>query len=145
MTASDAVAELVAANEAFYTAVERGDLDALTDVWLSGADADDSGGVLCVHPGWPVLRGRATVLRSYALILANTEYIQFFLTDVTVDLLGADVAVVSCTENILTSEDGSESPAPLIGGKAVATNLFRRTATGWRLASHHASPVMTEE
>ena len=38
--------------------------------------------VSCVHPGWPVLTGRGEVLRSYALIMANTEYIQFFLTDV---------------------------------------------------------------
>ncbi len=62
--------------------------------------------ISCVHPGWPVLNGRGEVLRSYALIMANTEYIQFFLTDVHVSVTG-DTALVTCTENIL-----SGGPAP---------------------------------
>jgi hypothetical protein len=53
-----------------------------------------------------VLTGRGEVLRSYALIMANTEYIQFFLTDVHVSVTG-DTALVTCTENIL-----SGGPAP---------------------------------
>jgi ketosteroid isomerase-like protein len=132
------------ANEALYTALEAGDLDALTDVWVSGADADDVHGAVCVHPGWPVLRGRAAVLRSYALIMAHTDYIQFFLTDVEVEVLG-DVARVTCTENILSGGEAEEEGqlGPLVGGKVVATNLFRRTGDGWRLWSHHGSPVLT--
>ena len=65
-------------------------------------------------PGWPVLRGRGEVMRSYALIMANTEYIQFFLTDVEIAVDG-DTALVTCTENILTGgpaeEDGSAGSA----------------------------------
>jgi hypothetical protein len=34
-------------------------------------------------------------------------------------------------------------PTPgLAGGRAVATNVFRRTPSGWRLLVHHASPVL---
>jgi ketosteroid isomerase-like protein len=142
---SDAdVAAVTEANLALYTAQEQGDLDALTDVWVSGADADDVHGAVCVHPGWPILRGRASVLRSYALIMAHTDYIQFFLTDVEVEVLG-DVALVTCTENILSSGDVETEGelGPLVGGRAVATNLFRRTGEGWRLWSHHGSPVLT--
>jgi ketosteroid isomerase-like protein len=141
---ADATAEVEAVNAALYAALEAGDLDALTDVWVSGADADDVRGAVCVHPGWPVLRGRASVLRSYALIMANTEYIQFFLTDLEVELLG-DVALVTCTENILSGGEAEEEGelGPLVGGRVVATNLFRRTAQGWRLWSHHGSPVLT--
>ncbi len=101
--------------------------------------------VTAVHPGWPVLRGRGEVLRSYALIMASTEYIQFFLTDVEVAVDG-DAALVSCTENILTGgpaeEDGSAGS--LVGGLVVATNVFRRTSDGWRLWSHHGSPVLAD-
>ncbi len=142
--AGSVVAEVEAANAALYAALEAGDLDALTDVWVSGADADDVSGAVCVHPGWPVLRGRASVLRSYALIMAHTEYIQFFLTDVTVELLG-DVALVTCTENILSGGEAEEEGelGPLVGGRVVSTNLFRRTGDGWRLWSHHGSPVLT--
>nr|WP_063761283.1 nuclear transport factor 2 family protein [Streptomyces sp. NRRL B-1347] len=199
------------ANTAFYEALERGDFDAVTDLWLDPADladgtgsggpsslttalsrlpvdltddaddtddadhdtpgasdgtpddggddgADDFGddgfgdetdgaaAISCVHPGWPVLTGRGEVLRSYALIMANTEYIQFFLTDVRVSVAG-DTALVSCTENILSGgpapREGDEL-GPLVGQLVVATNVFRRTSDGWKLWSHHASPVLAE-
>ncbi|MFI8102567.1 nuclear transport factor 2 family protein [Streptomyces sp. NPDC086023] len=126
------------ANTAFYEAMERGDFDGLSALWL-----DDE--ISCVHPGWPALSGRGEVLRSYALIMANTEYIQFFLTDTKVTVIG-DTAVVTCTENILSggpAEDGGEL-GPLVGQLVVATNVFRRTPEGWRVWSHHASPVLTE-
>lgn len=130
-----------ALNTAFYEAMERGDLDGLSELWLDG----DSPGVSCVHPGWPVLSGRGEVLRSYALIMANTEYIQFFLTDVVVSVAG-DTALVTCTENILSGGPAEESGAlgPLVGQLVVATNVFRRTPEGWRVWSHHGSPVLAE-
>ncbi|MEV1019726.1 nuclear transport factor 2 family protein [Streptomyces sp. NPDC050264] len=145
------------ANRAYYEAMERGDFEELTSLWLApedaayaeDADPDDAEdtSVSCVHPGWPVLSGRGEVLRSYALIMANTEYIQFFLTDVRISVV-ADTALVTCTENILSGgpapEDGDEL-GPLVGQRVVATNVFRRTRDGWKLWSHHASPVLAEE
>lgn len=95
------------ANRAFYEALENGDLEAVEEAWLGAAEADDKGGVVCVHPGWPVLRGRAQVTRSYMLIMANTEYIQFILTDVEAEVHG-DVALVTCTENILSGGEAEE-------------------------------------
>lgn len=144
-----------AANTALYDAVEQADLDALRDLWLDDSedgseDGSKEGGaaeeVSVVHPGWPVLNGRDEVLRSYALIMANTDYVQFFLTDVQVSVHG-DSAVVSCTENILSGgpaeEDGSAGP--LVGGLVVATNVFRRTTEGrWKVWAHHGSPILVE-
>ncbi|GAA2481613.1 nuclear transport factor 2 family protein [Streptomyces gobitricini] len=129
------------ANTAFYEAMERGDFEEISDLWLD----DSQGGISCVHPGWPVLTGRGEVLRSYALIMANTEYIQFFLTDVRVSV-AADTALVTCTENILSggpAEDGADL-GPLVGQLVVATNVFRRTPDGWRIWAHHGSPVLAE-
>lgn len=144
MTARTAESRAVeAANQAFYDAVETSDLDALEHIVLTGPLAES---VSVVHPGWPVLRGRREVMRSYALIMANTEYIQFFLTDVEVAVDG-DTALVTCTENILTGgpaeDDGSAGS--LVGGLVVATNVFRRTSAGWRLWVHHGSPVLADE
>ncbi|MDT0381791.1 nuclear transport factor 2 family protein [Streptomyces sp. DSM 42041] len=127
------------ANTALYEAVERGDLETLGGLWL---DAE----VSVVHPGWPVLTGRGEVMRSYALIMANTEYIQFFLTNVEISVIG-DTAVVSCTENILSGGQAEEDGdlGPLVGGLVVATNVFRRVEDGsWKLWSHHGSPVLVE-
>ena len=149
------VEQVELANTAFYETLERGDFDELSALWLTPADLGvdeeyhdpaDSGVISCVHPGWPVLTGRGEVLRSYALIMANTEYIQFFLTDVHVSVTG-DTALVTCTENILSggpSPDDSDELGPLVGQLVVATNVFRRTPDGWKLWSHHASPVMAE-
>ncbi|MEU4130661.1 nuclear transport factor 2 family protein [Streptomyces wuyuanensis] len=142
MTSRTDVENVEAANTAFYEAMERGDFEEISGLWLDGAEADD---ISCVHPGWPVLSGRGEVLRSYALIMANTEYIQFFLTDVRVSVSG-DTAVVTCTENILSGGPAEEAGelGPLVGQLVVATNVFRRTPDGWRIWSHHGSPVLAE-
>ncbi|GAA1172340.1 nuclear transport factor 2 family protein [Streptomyces hebeiensis] len=140
MTARTETEEVERANTTFYEAMERGDFDTLSGLWLEGDD-----GISCVHPGWPVLNGRGDVLRSYALIMANTEYIQFFLTDVSV-AVRSDTAVVTCTENILSGGPAEENGdlGPLVGQLVVATNVFRRTSEGWKMWAHHGSPVLAE-
>ena len=123
--------EVEAANAALYSAFESGDIALMEAIWDTAApDA-----VVCVHPGWPMLRGRNEVLRSWAAVMANTDYIQFFLTDVQVTVTG-DTAVVTCTENVLTSADVGENAS------VVATNVFVRRPDGWRLQVHHGSPVL---
>lgn len=140
MSGSDGEAQAVlGANTSFYQAIEGGDLGLMSAMW---ADSDD---VVCVHPGSRVVRGRGRVLRSWAVVMAATPYIQFFLTDATVAVF-TDAAVVSCTENVLTGVDSPEGDLPAFaGGRAVATNVFVRTSVGWRLVAHHASPVLEGE
>jgi len=121
------------ANTAFYHAFETADLDAMRALWL---DAPDT---VCVHPGALPLRGTSAIDRSWAVIMANTPYIQFFLTDVEVSVQG-DVATVTCTENVLTGDD---DPGVFGGARAVATNVFLRRGDDWRLWVHHASPVLS--
>ncbi len=128
------VDDVIAANAELYAAFEDGDVNRMEAIW---DDADD---VCCVHPGWPMLRGRSRVLRSWSVIMANTNYIQFFLTSVEA-AVDADVAVVTCEENILTAvadPDGGLSQS----AKVVSTNVFRRRDDGWRLWLHHGSPVL---
>lgn len=128
MTAAEDVER---SNSRLYTAFETGDVDLMGSVW----DVDEPDAVVCVHPGWPMLRGRAEVLRSWSAVMANTEYIQFFITDFQVSVYGG-TAIVTCTENVLTSADVGENTA------VVATNVFVRRPDGWRLQVHHASPVL---
>ena len=124
-------AAVEAANAALYGAFETGDVDLMEAVW----DAEDPEALVCVHPGWPMLRGRTAILRSWSAVMANTDYIQFFLTDVQVVTHGP-TAVVTCTENVLTSADVGENTS------VVATNVFVRRDGGWKLLVHHGSPVL---
>ncbi|GAA1998987.1 nuclear transport factor 2 family protein [Catenulispora subtropica] len=129
------------ANEEFYAAAEAGDLDRLGAVWLSGPF---EASVQCVHPGWAPVFGREDVLRSWAVVCANTPFLQFFLTDVRIDVVDR-IAVVSLTENIITDMSAGSSeddPGFIAGGRATTINIFRRTDEGWRLWMHHASAVM---
>ncbi|HEX3830068.1 MAG TPA: nuclear transport factor 2 family protein [Sporichthyaceae bacterium] len=132
---------LLELTEDLYAAFENADLDRMGALWADGGLADS---VICVHPGWPSLRGREEVMRSWAMIMANTSYIQFVLTDVEVALAG-EVAVVTCVENIITAadEESNSDPTAFAGAKGVATNVFRRTGTGWRLWVRHGSPVLS--
>jgi len=128
---ADVTRAVEAANAALYNAFETGDVDLMEAVW----DVEEPEAVVCVHPGWPMLRGRTAVMRSWSAVMANTDYIQFVLTDVQVVVSG-DAAVVTCTENVLTSADIGE------GAHAVATNVFVQRRDGWRLVVHHGSPVL---
>jgi ketosteroid isomerase-like protein len=126
---------VLAANTAFYNAFEAGDIDLMAAIWLPEPDP------VCIHPGNVAIGGYAGVMRAWAMIFANTPYIQFFLTDVVVRV-DREVAYVTCTENVLSAGDGAPEEG-FAGGKALATNVFRHTTTGWRLWIHHASPVMS--
>ena len=132
---------VLSANSGFYAAFEAGDLDAMTDLWVP------EGHAVCIHPGWAPVVGAAAVRRSWAVIMANTTYIQFILTDVDVTVVG-DVASVTCTENVLSADVDTPTEG-FAGGKAVTTNVFRRHPgngdSRWRLWIHHASPVLSEQ
>ena len=127
---------VTAVHDAFYAAVELADAAAMDAMWDAGDD------VSCVHPGWTPLHGRSKVLRSWAAIMAGTQELHFLLTDVRVRVDG-DVAVVTCTENILTGEVVEGGRVGGIGA-AAATNVLRRRDGVWRLLAHHASPLPAE-
>ena len=69
--------------------------------------------------------------------MANTGYIEFEIADVEVTLVDP-LAWVTCVERI-TSAAGEGRHAV---AEVAATNLFVLDATGWRLALHHASPII---
>lgn len=132
-------------HRAFYDAVETGDVDLMASLWANDPHTS------CVHPGALPLRGTSQVLRSWTVLMANVGYIQFFLTDVETQLFppGSDdptLAVIVCTENILSAE-GMSSPEAFSGGKAVCTSILvrdpsgGRTAGDWKFWSRHASPI----
>jgi ketosteroid isomerase-like protein len=131
---NDVIETVTAANAEFYAAFEACDIERMEAIWDPGDD------IRCIHPGWPLLSGRSRVMRSWSVLMANTAYIQFFLTHVDVQATD-DLAVVTCEENILTGIDDAEHG---LGGsqRVVSTNVFRRRGDDWLLWVHHGSPVL---
>ncbi|GAA3756323.1 nuclear transport factor 2 family protein [Salinactinospora qingdaonensis] len=127
------------ANAEFYQAIENGDIDLMQRVWAREDQAPD---LVCVNPGWPLLRGRAEIMRAWSLVMANVPYIQYVLTETHIGV-GTEVAMVTCEENVLTADE--DTPGFIANGQVVTTNLFISTEQGWRLWSHHASPVLLDE
>lgn len=121
--------EVLAANQAFYDAHESRDIDAMSSLW------ERSNRAVCVHPGWPILRGWDVVIESWRRIFSGPGRTQFILTNVEVSVEG-DAAWVTLEENLVdTQAMGS-------GGAVAATNIFARTDGGWLLVAHHGSPIV---
>ena len=138
MQAMDDLDAVRAANAAFYSAFEAGDLDAMAEVW------EHSDRIAVTHPGWPTLRGWPSVAGSWDAIFRNTPYIQFVLTGDEVAVVG-DVGWVTLDENILQAtgspDGGAADTQELSGARIAAVNVFVRAADGWRMVLHHGSPV----
>jgi ketosteroid isomerase-like protein len=120
-----AVEEVLDANRAFYDAHESRDLDAMRVVW------DHGDGTVCIHPGWPILRGWALIEESWRRIFQGAGRNQFILTNEAVATIG-DTAWITLDENLVDR---------FATGTVAATNVFVRTDDGWKLVLHHGSPV----
>jgi uncharacterized protein (TIGR02246 family) len=117
-----------AVEEAFYRALQTGDLKLMMAVWAE----DDN--ISCVHPGGPRLDGRAAVRQSWEAILAHSPGMTFRLTDVS-HYYDRNLAVHVLHEHIRLGQESQTQPP------VVATNVYRLTDSGWRMAMHHASPT----
>jgi uncharacterized protein (TIGR02246 family) len=119
------------AENAFYEALERGDLEAMMAVWAEDED------IICVHPTGPRLSGQDQVRESWAKIFSAGAGPRVHITH-QVAVTGMMIAVHSVHENF-TLEGDPRAPVPV-----VATNVYLRTAAGWRMIVHHASPAPTQ-
>ena len=111
---------------AFYAAFERGDVDAMMETW---ADDDE---IFCIHPGGPRNLGTAAVRNAWVEIFQGHARLKFQLEQPLL-LVGAALAVQSVLEYLQINDD------PALRGPAIATNIYTRTARGWRIMAHHAA------
>jgi len=111
----------------FYEALQQADLNKLMAVW---SDDDD---IACVHPGGPRVVGQAAIRASFETIFANGA---IPLQPQGVRRLSAlGCAVHHLVERIaIVDAQGSRSAWVL------ATNVYVKSAQGWRMVAHHASP-----
>jgi len=112
---------------AFYDALQNGDLERLMACW---ADEDD---IVCVHPGGPRMVGHAAVRAAFEAMFANGSVKAH--PEKVRRLDAGSCSVHSVVERVeVLSDDGLQH------AWVVATNVYAKTAQGWRLVAHHASP-----
>ena len=120
--------EVLAVNENFYQSFNRGDLNLMQSVWAK----KDS--VVCIHPGWEVIRGFDGIIQSWENIFAGSENLEIKLSDIKVTDGG--MVWVSCQENLFAM-----SMSGVQVSKVHATNLFEKIEDQWKMVLHHAAAV----
>jgi len=113
---------------AFYQAFEAKDIDAMMSTWAEDEE------IICVHPGGERMVGYDAVRAGWEQIFAGDARLSFRLEEViTIETVG--LAMQSGIEQISLAKESDPR------GTAIATNVFMRTPSGWRMVMHHASPA----
>ena len=114
------------AEEAFYDAISRSDLDALMSVWSE----DDE--IICIHPTGQRISGHQAIRESWRSIFGSNQRFRVHIKQST-RWKGVLHAVHSVVETLYLGDDGTPH------GPMLSTNVYQRGANGWRLLSRHTS------
>ena len=128
---SDEEKAVLAANEAFYRAFEKKDIEAMTALWSKGINT------ACIHPGRSALGGSDKIRKSWEGIFKNTAYLEIDTEIITTEISG-DLAYVLLIEKVLQVFQGRRTKA-----QSMATNVFEKMGGNWYLIHHHGSPIMS--
>ena len=117
---------------AFYEALQKGDIEKLMACW---ADEDE---VVCVHPGGPRVVGTLAIRAAFDAMFSNGSIRAVPQQVRKVESLTS--VVHNVLERIEVLTEGGPAHAYVL-----ATNVYHRTAQGWRMVVHHASPGTQNE
>ncbi|MES2632040.1 MAG: nuclear transport factor 2 family protein [Pseudomonadota bacterium] len=117
---------------AFYQALQNADIEKLMACW---ADEDD---IVCVHPGGPRVVGAMAIRATFEAMFNNGSIRAW------PERARKTQALASAVHNVLERVEvlSTEGPAQ---AWVIATNVYHRTAQGWRMVAHHASPGTSSE
>jgi ketosteroid isomerase-like protein len=110
---------------AYYDALARADLEALMMLW-----ADDEE-IVCIHPGAPRLVGHAAIRATWEEILARGGL------HILPRQLHASHTMTTAIHSVI--EDIHHPDSTQADVHVIATNVYMKTAQGWRIVAHHAS------
>ena len=117
---------------AFYDALQSADIEKLMACW---ADEDD---VVCVHPGGTRLVGLGAIRSAFEALFSNGSIRATPERVRSVDSLASSVHSVVERIEVMTPQGPQQA-------YVIATNIYHKTAQGWRLVAHHASPGTLNE
>jgi ketosteroid isomerase-like protein len=117
---------------AFYDALQSADIEKLMACW---ADEDE---VVCVHPGGTRLVGIGAIRAAFEALFSNGSIRASPERVRSVDSLASSVHSVVERIEVMTPQGPQQA-------YVIATNVYHKTAQGWRLVAHHASPGTLNE
>ncbi len=112
----------------FYESMREGDVERLMALWCDDDDA------VCIHPGGPRVIGVRAIRASFEAMFANGARVLVH-PERTRRVQSMDAAVHHLVERIEVA-----TPQGLRNGFVLVTNVYLKTAQGWRIVVHHASP-----
>ena len=117
------------AEDAFYDALEEGDLARLLAVW------DDSDDNCCLLPMQPLAQGLAAVTEAFSQLLSRGHGIELSVTHLQW-IETHDVAIHLVKETPQHGAAGGPPPVPVY-----ASNSYRKNDGGWHLIVHQNTPT----
>lgn len=116
----------------FYDALRSGDIDKLMRCW---ADEDE---ISCVQPGGSRVVGAGAIRSAFDAMFANGTIRATPMRVRKIEALSSSVHSVIEKIEVMTPEGPREA-------YVIATNVYHKTAQGWRMVAHHASPGTAQE
>mgnify|MGYP000350710297 FL=1 len=112
---------------AFYEAMQNGDIERLMACWANEED------IICVHPGGPRLIGAVAIRNSFEIMFSHGPIRSF------PERLHKLETITSAVHNLIERVEIYTADGAQIAF-VTSTNVYMRTAQGWRMVAHHASP-----
>ena len=98
----------------------------------------DDDEICCVHPNGPRIVGPAAIRAAFDAMFANG------VIDARPERVRRVVTHGSAVHNLVERIQVLTDEGPQVAW-VLATNVYMRTALGWRLVAHHASPGTAQE
>jgi len=117
------------AEDAYYDALEEGNLDKLLSIW---ADSDD---ICCLLPMYPMMQGRKGIEDVFSHLFGQGHGVELSITHL--GWIETDEIAIHQVEESIPNQPADAHPAPPVYG----TNIFRKEPSGWRLIVHQNAPT----
>ena len=117
------------AEDAFYDALDEGNLEQLLSVW---AETDD---ICCLLPMHPMIQGRQGVVDVFTQMFSQGHGVSLAVAHL-VWIETDDMAIHQVEETVLGVPPDTTPPPPFYG-----TNIYLKGSTGWRLIVHQNAPT----
>jgi len=116
------------AEDAYYDAIEEGDLDAMLAVWEQSDD------VACLLPMQPLAQGHGMMREVWSALLQSAGKVDIEVLHSSWVESG-DIAIHYLREKVNVPGQPQQQP-PIY-----ATNIYRKSGDGWHMILHQNSPA----